>query len=115
MDSYSISSVTKLLHDARLAIPLLLFLTWHLVRFYLSYRRLSHIRGPWLAGWSSLWLVGAVWRKQSHLEFYEVAKKYGQSQCIIVRVLRYFSEKYVIVTVLFERVAGADWTKCLDY
>jgi len=48
-----------------------------LVAFYISYRRLSHIPGPWLARWSSLWLVGAVWRKQSHLEFYEIAKKYG--------------------------------------
>lgn len=48
------------------------------VNSYLSYRRLSHIPGPRLAAWSSFWLVRAVYRKQSHLEFYAVAKKYGE-------------------------------------
>jgi hypothetical protein len=50
------------------------------VAWYISYRRLSHIPGPWLARWSSLWLVGAVWRRHSHLEFYEIAKTYGECQ-----------------------------------
>jgi hypothetical protein len=51
-----------------------------LVASYISYRRLSHIPGPWLASWSSLWLVGAVWRRHSHLEFYDIAKIYGEYQ-----------------------------------
>lgn len=68
---------THFLYDPKVFIPLLL-LSWYLIKSYLSYRRLSLIPGPRLAGWSSLWLVGAVWRKKSHLEFYELDKKYGQ-------------------------------------
>ncbi|KAE9382184.1 cytochrome P450 [Stipitochalara longipes BDJ] len=58
----------------------LVFAAWlgvQLVVSYISYSRLSHIPGPWFARWSSLWLVGTIWRRQSHLEFYEIAKKYG--------------------------------------
>jgi hypothetical protein len=73
----SLIFITELLYAVRLYIPLAI-VAWYLACSYLSYRRLSHIPGPWLAGWSSLWLVGAVWRKKSHLEFYEVEKKYGQ-------------------------------------
>jgi hypothetical protein len=73
----SLISITELLYAVGLYI-LLTVVAWYLAYSYLSYRRLSHIPGPWLAGWSSLWLVGAVGRKKSHLEFYEVEKKYGQ-------------------------------------
>jgi hypothetical protein len=69
-------TLTQSLYDVKFAIPLLL-LAGYLVHSYLSYRRLSQIPGPWLAGWSNLWLVGVVLRKQSHLEFYELEQKYG--------------------------------------
>ncbi|KAE8443237.1 hypothetical protein EG329_002105 [Mollisiaceae sp. DMI_Dod_QoI] len=39
--------------------------------------RLAHIPGPRLAAWSNLWLVRAIWKQQSHLDVYEVSKKYG--------------------------------------
>jgi hypothetical protein len=82
-------SVTKSLYDVKLTIPVLL-LAGYLVHSYLSYRRLSHIPGPWLAGWSSLWLVGVVWRKKSHLEFYEIARKYGMSYGHVVPPPRFY-------------------------
>jgi hypothetical protein len=56
-------------------------LAWYIVQWYRSYRRLAHIPGPWLAGWSNLWLVGAIWRKRSHIEFYDMAEKHGDSPC----------------------------------
>jgi hypothetical protein len=66
----------ELLYGARYLIaPSFVF--YLLAKHYLSYRRLSHIKGPWLAAWSNLWLVGAIWRQRSHLEVYEVSKKYG--------------------------------------
>lgn len=68
--------ITNFLYDVKIAIPILL-LTGYLAHWYLSYRRLSHIPGPWLAGWSNLWLVGALYRQRSNLEFYELAQKYG--------------------------------------
>ena len=70
-------------HVIKLYIPMVVvasFVAFVVARLYLSYRRLSHIPGPWLAGWSSLWLVGAIRRKQSHLEFYELAQKYGKTR-----------------------------------
>jgi len=70
------SSVSNSLYDIKLAI-LVLLLAGYLIHSYLSYRRLSHIPGPWLAGWSNLWLVGAIYRKHSNLEFYKLAQKYG--------------------------------------
>ena len=77
-----LSSILELIYEARLYIALIPVI-WYLLDSYLSYRKLSHIPGPGLAGWSSLWIVGAIWRKQSHLEFYEVAKKYGE--CCLAR------------------------------
>ena len=70
------NSVGELLYGFRYAIALLALLYFFVVQ-YLSYRRLAHIKGPLLAQWSNLWLIGAVWRRNTHLEFYGVAKKYG--------------------------------------
>lgn len=77
MDSFSFTA--ELLYSLRFYAPLL-FIAWYSIRSYLSYRRLSHIPGPRGVGWSSLWLLGAIWRKQSHLEFYKVGKQYGKSR-----------------------------------
>jgi hypothetical protein len=66
--------------DLKIYIPAAL-VVWYIVQSYTSYRRLAHIPGPGLAGWSSLWLVGTVWRKRAHIEFYDVAKQYGDSPC----------------------------------
>jgi hypothetical protein len=45
---------------------------------YISYRRLSHIKGPRLAAWSSLWLIGVAWRRKMCFEFFDVYKSYGR-------------------------------------
>jgi hypothetical protein len=44
---------------------------------YTSYRRLAHIKGPFLAGWSNFWLVRTVYNLNTHQELYLVNKKYG--------------------------------------
>jgi len=54
-----------------------LFVRYFLLTQCLSYRKLSHVPGPRLAVWSNLWIVGVLWRQQSHLEVYEVSKRYG--------------------------------------
>lgn len=71
-------SVLELLYSARwyLAAALVALYAW---QSYLSYRRLSHIPGPWLAQWSQLWLLKSIYGQQSHLEMHEVSKKYGES------------------------------------
>lgn len=61
-----------------LKIIALLAAVWVGAQWYLSYRRLAHIPGPWLAGLSSFWLVGSVWRRRSHIEFYNITEKYGE-------------------------------------
>ena len=70
------ASVGELPYSFRYAV-ISLALVYFVVVQYLSYRRLAHIKGPALAGWSNLWLIGAVWRRNTHLEFYDVANKYG--------------------------------------
>ena len=47
------------------------------LKSYSSYRRLAHIKGPFLAGWSNFWLVRTVYNLNTHQELYEVNKKYG--------------------------------------
>ncbi|KUJ07798.1 cytochrome P450 [Mollisia scopiformis] len=52
-------------------------IAYWILRQYLSYRRLAHLPGPTFAAWSNLWLVRTIWNQQSHLDVYEVSKKYG--------------------------------------
>jgi len=68
--------ILELLYSSRYLIASS-FVFYFFAQQYLSYQRLSHIKGPWLAAWSNLWLAGAIWRQRSHLEVYEVSKKYG--------------------------------------
>jgi len=44
---------------------------------YISYRRLAHIKGPFLAGWSNLWLVKSVYNLNTHQDLYQANMKYG--------------------------------------
>jgi hypothetical protein len=71
-------SVLELLYSARWYIVLIIVASYA-VQSYLSYRRLSQVNGPWLAQWSVLWLLGAVYRQRTHLELHEVSKTYGMS------------------------------------
>ena len=42
-----------------------------------NYFRLSHFKGPWLAGWSRIWILRTVLSGQMNLRFYDIIKKYG--------------------------------------
>lgn len=71
-------SILELLYSARWYIVFAL-VALYIWQSYQSYRRLSHIPGPWLAQWSQLWLLRSIYGQQSHLEMHEVSKKYGAS------------------------------------
>ena len=44
-----------------------------------QYYRLSHIPGPPGAGLSKWWLIGRITSGRTHLDYFEVCEKYGQS------------------------------------
>jgi hypothetical protein len=71
------SNLLDSLYGARWYIALLLIVTYFVSGELRTRNRLAHIKGPWLAQWSVLWLVGAIYRQKTHLEFYELYKKYG--------------------------------------
>jgi hypothetical protein len=52
-------------------------LAFYIARGIRSYRRLSHIKGPWLAQWSQLWLLTTIYQQKAHYVFYDIKKKYG--------------------------------------
>jgi hypothetical protein len=83
--------------NLKISIPVTL-VVWYLIQSYTSYRRLAHVPGPWLAAWSSLWLVGTVWRKRAHIEFYDVAKQYGDSPSCYA-----FQAIYLVTHLRFSR------------
>lgn len=68
--------ILELLYSARWSIGSAL-VTLYFASLFRAYWRLSHIKGPWLAQFSDLWLLGAIYRQQDHLEFYDLTKKYG--------------------------------------
>jgi hypothetical protein len=108
------SALTESLYSVKVSIPVLI-LAGYLVHSYLSYRRLSHIPGPWLAAWSNLWLVSVVLRKQSHLEYYELAEKYGIYYSDNISPLPTYLDRTVLTYVTTHRVHRTNWTRCRDY
>jgi hypothetical protein len=100
------------IYDVKFAIPILL-LIGYLIHLCLSYRRLSHIPGPWLAGWSNLWLVGAVYRKQCHLELYKLAQKYGMSYGHFTVAADF--NKIRLLTVSLNRIPRENRTQHLNH
>jgi hypothetical protein len=75
----TLGSILELLYSARWSIDSALA-TLYFTSLFRAYWRLSHIKGPWLAQFSDPWLLGAIYRQQDHLEFYDLTKKYGLSQ-----------------------------------
>jgi hypothetical protein len=47
-------------------------------KVYRDYNRLKDFKGPWLSGWTNLWLVRAVSGLQTHEEFAKACKKYSK-------------------------------------
>lgn len=56
---------------------LVLFLVYLMGTTVLSYRRLRHIPGPFLARISKLWVVRAVTSGRAHLTFHDTSIRYG--------------------------------------
>ncbi|KIW68377.1 hypothetical protein PV04_04330 [Phialophora macrospora] len=52
-------------------------IAWFVVSTVVSYRRLRHIPGPWLARISQLWLFKVTWKGDLYLAMEEVHEKYG--------------------------------------
>jgi hypothetical protein len=70
------TSIVAILYQARWYIASALFASY-LAQSFRVYRRLAHVKGPWLAQFSDAWLLGAIYRQRAHHEFYAVNKKYG--------------------------------------
>jgi hypothetical protein len=85
------SQAFEILYSFRYYCVAIILIAYLAVTSYLSYRRLSHIKGPWFAAWSNLWLVGVVWRRKINLELYEVYKTYGWRTSIFSTVLFFFN------------------------
>jgi hypothetical protein len=69
-------SFLELLNQAKWYIVAVL-LASYIAREVRSYRRLSHIKGPWLAQFSQFWLLNTIYQQKAHYVFNNVRKKYG--------------------------------------
>ncbi|KFY37707.1 hypothetical protein V494_04641 [Pseudogymnoascus sp. VKM F-4513 (FW-928)] len=49
----------------------------YIAHSYKQYSKLSAFRGPPTSGWSNFWLVRAVMRQNTHIDFADVNQKYG--------------------------------------
>jgi hypothetical protein len=56
------------------------FLIYYVLSTYLTYRKLAHIKGPWLACISPLWLFYQTLRGRVNVAGEEVLRKYGSLQ-----------------------------------
>jgi hypothetical protein len=55
---------------------------------YLSYRKLSHIKGPWLASFSPFWLFYQTVRGRVYLAGQEALLEYGTDLCDVFIILK---------------------------
>lgn len=62
------------------AILAVVFLVYYVLSTYLTYRKLAHIKGPWLACISPLWLFYQTLRGRVNIAGEEVLRKYGSFQ-----------------------------------
>ena len=58
-------------------------LIYFVVSTYLSFRKLQHIKGPWLASISLLWMFYYSCRGTLYLAVEDALRKYGKTQCPI--------------------------------
>lgn len=42
-----------------------------------AWYRLRHIKGPWLAAWSDLWLINSIISGRMHWKYADACEKYG--------------------------------------
>jgi len=72
----SISTDIILLYHARWYITGIVLGVYTVLTFR-AYRRLSKVKGPWIAQFTRLWLLGVIYRQRTHLELYSIHNKYG--------------------------------------
>jgi hypothetical protein len=65
-----------------LAVAVAFAFTAYLAQSYKQYSKLRAFRGPPTSGWSNFWLVRAVVRQNTHIDFANVCEKYGKSEPI---------------------------------
>lgn len=77
-----------LVEATRLSLPLLfsiaggLWIIYLVTSTYLSYRKLQHIKGPWLASISPLWMFYYTCRGTLYLAVKDALMKHGK-ECIV--------------------------------
>lgn len=74
--------------------------TWFIISTVVSYRKLRHIPGPWLARISQLWLLNVTSKGDLYLWMEEVIQKYGMIRGSLPRAGILSSN----------RLSGEDWT-----
>lgn len=62
-----------------LAVVFAFALAAYLAQSYKQYLKLRAFRGPLTSGWSNVWLVRAVMRQNTHIDFANVCEKYGKT------------------------------------
>ncbi|KAL9052029.1 MAG: hypothetical protein Q9162_005648 [Coniocarpon cinnabarinum] len=70
----------------RIGLPILsvFFVIYYALTSVTAYRKLANFKGPWLASFSELWLLGAAGTGKMHLRLYEQCKKHPDEDLIRV-------------------------------
>jgi uncharacterized membrane protein (DUF485 family) len=101
----SFLSVIQQLYQARWYIVALLIASY-IAQEIRAYRRLSHIKGPWFAQFSQLWLLTTIYQQKAHYVFDDVRKKYGAWLKLII-------DELTGLTIC--RKACTDWDQHVDH
>ena len=75
------SNVATASGTGAVAIVFAIFLLYIVISAFASYRRLSHINGPFLAKISQLWVARSTLQHRVYLDGEEALKKYGTVTC----------------------------------
>jgi len=73
-------TVVKVVLGAVAPYLIALALAAYLAHSYKQYSKLKAFRGPPTSGWSNFWLVRAVTRQNTHIDFANVCQKYGRQR-----------------------------------
>ena len=73
-----------------------------------TYQRFSHIKGPWFAQFSQLWLLQTIYQQRAHYVFDDIRKKYGAWQKVIM-----FNKANRLTIAI--RKACTNWTQHVDH
>ena len=100
-------SILEQLYHARWYIVAVVIASY-IAREVRTYRRLSHIKGPWFAQFSQLWLLKTIYQQKAHYVFDDVRKKYGAW----LKVIMFDKANRLIIAI---RKACTNWTQHVDH